>query len=35
MAFLCKYSDRLVPFKRDGDVMRAGSLDSASAREFF
>jgi len=35
MALLHKYSDRLVPFKRDGDVMRAGSLDSASAREFF
>jgi hypothetical protein len=35
MALLRKYSDRLVPFKRDGDVMRVGSLDSASAREFF
>ncbi len=35
MALLRKYSDRLVPFKRDGDVMRAGSLDSASAREIF
>ncbi len=30
MALLCKYSDRLVPFKRDDDVKRAGCLDSAS-----
>ncbi len=35
MAFLSEHSDRLVPFKRDDDVMWAGSLDSASAKEFF
>jgi len=35
MAILDKDPDRRVPLKRDGDAMRAGSLDLARVRGFF
>ncbi len=35
MAILDKDPDQRVPLKRDGDAMRASSLDSAHVRGFF